>query len=150
MAIARDCKSLAFGLQRFESSLSHCPLTMLLKGVTDAQRLRIVEVFRQGFLGLFEMNKSWIYGGVVECRHARIRIWYQQWCESSSLSIPTDTTLRADVLVGHDTVIVIVLFLIMYRLSLTEHRPEITSKVPMWEGSSKYFLLEKEFVKVNR
>ena len=37
----------------------------------------------------------------------------------------------------------------MYRLSLTEHRPEITSKVPMWEGSSKYFLLEKEFVKVN-
>ena len=51
-------------------------------------------------------------------------------------------------MVGHDTVIVIVLFLIMYRLSLTEHRPEITSKVPMWEGSSKYFLLEKEFVKV--
>ena len=36
----------------------------------------------------------------------------------------------------------------MYRLSLTEHRPEITSKVPMWEGSSKYFLLEKESVKV--
>ena len=34
-------------------------------------------------------------------------------------------------------------FLIMYKLSLTEHRPEITSKVPMWEGSSKYFLLEK-------
>ena len=46
-------------------------------------------------------------------------------------------------MVGHDTVIVIVLFLIMYRLSLTEHRPEITSKVPMWEGSSKYFLLGK-------
>ena len=37
VAIARDCKSLAFGLQRFESSLSHCSLTMLLKGVTDAQ-----------------------------------------------------------------------------------------------------------------
>ena len=31
----------------------------------------------------------------------------------------------------------------MYKLSLTEHRPEITSKVPMWENSSKYFLLEK-------
>lgn len=66
---------------------------MLLKGVTDALRLRILQVFRQGFLSLFEMNKSWIYGGVVECRHARIRIWYQQWCESSSLSIPTNTTL---------------------------------------------------------
>ena len=77
VAIARDCKSLAFRLQRFESSLSHRPLTMLLKGVTDAQRLRIVEVFRQGFLGLFEMNKSWIYGGVVECRHSRLRIWCQ-------------------------------------------------------------------------
>ena len=51
-------------------------------------------------------------------------------------------------MVGHYTIIVIVLFLIMYRLSLTEHRPEITSKVPMWEGSSKYFLLEKESVKV--
>lgn len=51
-------------------------------------------------------------------------------------------------MVGRDTVIVIVLFLIMYRLSLTEHRPEITSKVPMWEGSSKYFLLGKESVKV--
>ena len=61
----------------FESLSSHCPLTMLLKGVTDAQRLRIVEVFRQGFLGLFEMNKSWIYGGVVECRHSRLRIWCQ-------------------------------------------------------------------------
>lgn len=61
----------------FESLSSHCPLTMLLKGVTDAQRLRILQVFRQGFLGLFEMNKSWIYGGVVECRHSRLRIWCQ-------------------------------------------------------------------------
>ena len=77
---------------------------MLLKGVTDALRLRILQVFRQGFLGLFEMNKSWIYGGVVECRHARIRIWYQQWCESSSLSIPTDTTLWTNALVGLEPV----------------------------------------------
>ena len=36
----------------------------------------------------------------------------------------------------------------MYRIGVTENRPEITSKVPMWEGSSKYFLLEKESVKV--
>ena len=47
----------------FESLSSHSPSTRLLKGVTDAQRLRILQVFRQGFLGLFEMNKSWIYGG---------------------------------------------------------------------------------------
>ena len=97
MAIAADCKSAPIRVRGFESLSSHkyknCPLTMLLKGVMDVLRLRILQVFRQGFLGLFEMNKSWIYGGVVECRHARIRIWYQQWCESSSLSIPTDTTL---------------------------------------------------------
>ena len=61
----------------FESLSSHSPSTRLLKGVTDAQRLRILQVFRQGFLGLFEMNKSWIYGGVVECRHSRLRIWCQ-------------------------------------------------------------------------
>ena len=61
----------------FESLSSHSPSTRLLKGVTDAQRLRILQVFRQGFLGLFEMNKSWLYGGVVECRHSRLRIWYQ-------------------------------------------------------------------------
>ena len=93
MAIARDCKSLAFGLQRFESSLSHSLSTKLLKRVTDAQRLRILQVFRQGFLGLFEMNKSWIYGGVVECRHPRFRILCPQGREGSSPSIPTDTTL---------------------------------------------------------
>ena len=39
----------------------------------------------------------------------RLKIWCQQWRDSSSLSIPADTTLWADVLVGHDTVIVIVL-----------------------------------------
>ena len=93
MAIAADCKSAPIRVRGFESLSSHSPSTRLLKGIMDAQRLRILQVFRQGFLGLFEMNKSWIHGGVVECRHARIRIWYQQWCESSSLSIPTDITL---------------------------------------------------------
>ena len=77
VAIVADCKSAPIRVRGFESLFSHCPLTMLLKGLTDAQRLRILQVFRQGFLGLFEMNKSWIYGGVVECRHSRLRIWYQ-------------------------------------------------------------------------
>ena len=109
MAIAADCKSAPFGVRGFESLSSHSPSTKLLTGVTDAQRLRILQVFRQGFLGLFEMNKSWIYGGVVECRHPRFRILCPQGREGSSPSIPTDTTLWADVLVGHNTVIVIVL-----------------------------------------
>ena len=62
MAIAADCKSAPIRVRGFESLSSHSPSTRLLKGVTDAQRLRILQVFRQGFLGLFEMNKSWLYG----------------------------------------------------------------------------------------
>ena len=66
VAIAADCKSAPFWVRGFESLSSHSPSTKLLTGVTDAQRLRILQVFRQGFLGLFEMNKSWIYGDVGE------------------------------------------------------------------------------------
>ena len=67
MAIAADCKSAPFGVRGFESLSSHqCLSTRLLKRVTDALRLRILQVFRQGFLGLFEMNKSWLYGDVGE------------------------------------------------------------------------------------
>ena len=47
----------------------------------------------KGSIRKFEVNKCWIYGDVVECRHPRLRIWCQQWRESSSLSIPTDATL---------------------------------------------------------
>ena len=65
----------------FESLSYHkykrLPINQVVERVTDVQRLRILQVFHQGFLGLFEMNKSWIYGGVVECRHSRLRIWCQ-------------------------------------------------------------------------
>ena len=65
MAIAADCKSAPSG-SVVRVHLLPRPSTKLLTGVTDAQRLRILQVFRQGFLGLFEMNKSWIYGDVGE------------------------------------------------------------------------------------
>ena len=44
------------------TNIKRLPINRVVERVTDAQRLRILQVFRQGFLGLFEMNKSWLMG----------------------------------------------------------------------------------------